>query len=107
MTIPLPEAPSQPKAQGALIIGEIASNKIKVTGFSIDTPTRRLVVDTSNQPYSGELNEAGDAWEQGSENIVIMVTLQQQGLDDMGELTWTNLGGQEITFVSQNMDAGH
>ena len=86
-------------------IGEIASNKIKVTGFSIDTPTRRLVVDTSNQPYSGELNEAGDAWEQGSENIVIMVTLQQQGLDDMGELTWTNLGGQEITFVSQNMDA--
>ena len=87
-------------------IGDVTSNKISVSGFSVEEPERRLVVSTANAPFEryfdNDFNDDGtaddavlsasaDTTDNTEANIVITVTLQFRGLNASGELVWQNV----------------
>ncbi len=87
-------------------IGGVTSNKISVSGFSVEEPERRLVVSTANAPFmryfDNDLNNDGtaddptltataDTTDNTSADIAITVTLQYRGLNTAGELVWQNV----------------
>ncbi len=90
-------------------IGDVKSNKIKVTVFTTEEPERRLIVSTANAPftryYDTDLNDdqtaddpvlsaSADTTDNTEANITITVTLQHRVLDTtaasdtFGELVW-------------------
>ena len=101
-------------------IGKVTSNKISVSGFSVEEPERRLVVSTANAPFEryidndanndgtaddNILTAAADTTSNTESNIVITVTLQFRGLNTAGELVWQNVADDaELTIDVTSSD---
>ncbi len=94
------------------VIGDVKSNKVKISVFSVEAPERRLVA--SGQPYvttftpavvadaaaDPPVQEAPAVW---GGNITITVFLQELRFSSTaGELRWENIAGT-VDFLSLDM----
>ena len=84
-------------------IGDVISNVITVTGFSVEQPRRQLVINPSALPIAVTMNSDSTAV---TGSAAITITLQQWGLDATdNELKWINITtDQDVTFKSLNTD---
>ncbi|MYG84173.1 MAG: hypothetical protein F4192_02670 [Gemmatimonadetes bacterium] len=100
-------------------VGDVTSNKISVSGFSVEEPKRRLIVSTANAPFmryfDNDANDDGtaddpvlsasaDTTDNTAADIVITVNLQYEGLDANGQLTWLP-AANDLTIDVSTSDA--
>lgn len=96
------------KAKIQASIGDVKSNEIEVEVYDVESPDRRIVVDTSNQPYTVaatvDTASAADARTiEFTSGPTINVKVQQMGVKDDGDIGWINVaGGTTVTYTSLN-----
>ena len=96
------------KAKIQASIGDVKSNEIEVEVYDVESPDRRIVVDTSNQPYTvaatvDTASAAADRTVEFTSGPTINVKVQQMGVKDDGDIGWINVaGGTRVTYTSLN-----
>ena len=102
------------KAKIQARIGDVKSNEVEIEVFSVDSPSRRIVVDTANQPYNvaatvdtseADVSARTVTFVSGPTAPGISVRVQQMGVKDDGEIGYINVSnGTVVTFTSLNHD---
>ena len=109
-------------------IGDVKSNEITITVFTVEEPERRLIVSTANAPFTRYfdndannddttddpvLTASADTSAAGPDNITITVAVQHRVLDattgspTLGQLVWRNVGDTaaiQVGVASSNAD---
>ncbi|MXY96356.1 MAG: hypothetical protein F4Z29_01075 [Gemmatimonadetes bacterium] len=94
-------------------IGKVTSNKISVSGFSVEEPERRLVVDTTLLPVGGVYDHDPDdnpatsdsTLVAGDGTLQIRVQLQQRAVNADGEMVW-NAAANDIAVTFKSLKTG-
>ena len=94
-------------------VGDVTSNKISVSVYSVTEPRRQLVVDSRNQPYmipatvdtlAADADPAARSIEFGTPSNIDIV-LQEWGLKTDGSAGWVAAANDiDVNFLSLNTD---
>ena len=97
------------KAKTQASIGDVKSNEVEIEVYSIETPTRRIVVDTSNQPYivaatiDTSTTDVSARTLEFTSGPTITVKVQQIGVKEDGDVGYIDVAdGTVVTYTSLN-----
>lgn len=91
-------------------IGDVKSNEVEIKVYAVDTPSRRIVVDTANQPYNVAATVDTSETDVAARTVTfvsgptapgISVRVQQLGVKEDGSIGYINVAdGTKVTFIS-------
>ena len=99
------------KAKIQASIGDVKSNEVEIEVYGVDTPSRRIVVDTANQPYNVAATVDTAETDISARTIqftsgpTINVRVQQMGVQADGDIGYIDVADNTVvTYESLNSD---